>query len=169
MYIPSIKPASYKLKEGSKLLIKAPGAGIISLPRGSTLAEDIHYRYQAVSLSQVWSHYQECGILSPSSEPESICSLSFPLNLAPSENIWWRAWVTVYHSFNLSRPRASQEFEMGVTVTSFINHDNLYCPLIQHRWCFGGCPRLSQKYKSDRVFASRIQNWGPSSSWQRNK
>lgn len=97
-----------------------------------------------------------------------LCSNSSPLSLAPQWEHMLKAWVTFHHSFNLSQTRVSQEFEMGVTVTSFINHDTLYSILIQHRWCVGGCPpNFSPKYKSDRVFAVRIQNKGPSISWQR--
>lgn len=38
---------------------------------------------------------------------------------------------------------------MGVTVTSFVNHDSLYGAVMQHRWPVGVCP----------PFVTEIKEW----------
>lgn len=65
-------------------------------------------------------------------------------------------------TLHLRRPRARQEFGIGVAVTSFVNHDSRCGALMLHRWRVGACPPVC--HLNRRVTGS-LPVWGDRGFW----
>lgn len=134
--------------------------GVLRLLKRGTItspAAQSHYKHPSVYSLNRGGYYQACGRSSSSSTPEM--SLFPPVWSRPPVICCEPQWQAI--TLHLQRPRARQQFGIGVAVTSFVNHDSLYSALMQHRWRIGACPRLSLKYR--RVTGS-LPMWGDSVS-----